>query len=207
MIENLSRAEAKHFLLHHSHGRALRHDFPNVPLDQLADHVCEASRRPTEKREVSKMDHHLELILKSEAAMHALCKQLTANGGGGLTHPEFDGYLARYAAGKYPALHVGNAIARVLAEETPIAKAYSAVHAFYKAQPVVDDEEEDDDEDEHDGDDSDALAELEQLAEQERRRDPQLTKAQSFTKVYVDPVNARLAQRERRQSLTKMMAR
>ena len=106
---------------------------------------------------------------------------------------------------KHPALHVGNAIARVLAEETPIAKAYSVVHAFYKAEPVADDE--DDEEDERDGDDTDALAELEQLAEQERRRENGMSKAQAFTKIYTDPSNAALVRRERRQSLTKMMAR
>ena len=197
MIRNLSRAEAQHFLLHHSHGRALRRDFPNIPFDQLASHVCEASRRPTEKPEVSKMDHHLELILKSESAMHALCKQLTANNGSGLSHPEFDGYLARYSANKFPALRLGNAIAKVLAEETPIAKAYQAVHSFYKAEPVADDED-DEEEDERDGDDTDALEELNRLAEAERRRTNGMSKAQAFVKVY--EANPELAAKERRQN-------
>jgi hypothetical protein len=194
MIANLSPEEAKHFLLHDAHGRALQRDFPNIPFDDLAGHVCKASRRPTEKREVSKMDHHLELILKSEAAMHALCKQLTANGSSGLSHPEFDGFLGRYAAGKYPALRLGNAIAKVLAEETPVARAYQAVHSFYKAEPVADDEDDEDD------DDDDALEELNRLAEAERRRENGMTKAAAFAKVYTDPANAKLAQRERAQN-------
>ena len=130
--------------------------------------------------------------------MHALCKQLTANNGSGLSHPEFDGYLARYSANMHPALHVGNAIAKVLAEESPVARAYQAVHSFYKAEPVVDDDEDDD---------TDALEELERLAEQERRRENGMSKAQAFTKVFTDPANAKLAQRERRQSLAKMMPR
>jgi hypothetical protein len=187
---HLSRDEAKQFLLHHPHGRALQRDFPNIPFDALAGHVCKASR----KREVSTMDDHLNLILKSESAMHALCKHLAANGGTGFTHPEFDDFLGRYAAGKYPALRLGNAIAKVLAEETPVARAYQAVHSFYKAEPVADDEDDEDD------DDDDALEELNRLAEAERRRENGMTKAAAFAKVYTDPANAKLAQRERAQN-------
>jgi hypothetical protein len=50
-VQNLSRPEVKHFLLHDSAGRALRRDFSDVPFDELVDHVVEASKRPTEKRE------------------------------------------------------------------------------------------------------------------------------------------------------------
>jgi hypothetical protein len=46
----------------------------------------------------------------------------------------------------------------------------------------------------------DALKQLEQLAAQERRRNPSLSKAQSFTKVYVDPANIALVKRERAQN-------
>ncbi len=51
-----------------------------------------------------------------------------------------------------------------------------------------------------DDDDADALDELNELAEQERRRNPGMSKAVAFTKVYTDPANAALAQRERRQN-------
>ena len=51
--------------------------------------------------------------------------------------------------------------------------------------------------DEAEGVEDDALEELEELAQQERRRCPQLSKQQAFTKVYTDPANAKLAQRER----------
>jgi hypothetical protein len=54
-IQNLTRPEVKHFLLHDSAGRALRRDFPNIPFDELVDHVCEASTR--QKREAPKMDN------------------------------------------------------------------------------------------------------------------------------------------------------
>ncbi len=44
------------------------------------------------------------------------------------------------------------------------------------------------------------LDELNALAEQERRRNPGMSKALAFSKVYTDPANAALAQRERRQN-------
>ena len=207
MIENLSRAEAKR-TSSCTTGTAdnCSATLPDIPFDQLADHVCEASFR--RKPEVQKMDRHLELIIKSESAMHALCKHLTANGGSGFTHPEFDDFLGRYARNKFPALHVGTAIAKVLAEETPVARAYQAVHSFFKAEPAVGDEDEEDvaDEEEEDKDEKEdedarsALEELNELAEQERRRENGMSKAQAFAKVYTDPANAKLAQRERWQN-------
>ena len=42
------------------------------------------------------------------------------------------------SAGKFPALRLGNAIAKVLAEETPVARAYETVHsAYYPAYAVA----------------------------------------------------------------------
>jgi DNA polymerase sigma len=55
-----------------------------------------------------------------------------------------------------------------------------------------------DDEDERDDDDSDALDALNALGEQERRRNPKLTKQQAFAKAYAD--NPALAAKERRQN-------
>jgi hypothetical protein len=40
---------------------------------------------------------------------------------------------------------------------------------------------------------------LNELAAEARRCNPRLTKAQAFTKVYTDPANASIAQRERAQ--------
>ena len=73
-VQNLSRPEVKHFLLHNSAGRALRRDFSDVPFDELVDHVVEASKRPTEKREnavtnkrneANNMSDHLVEVCKS----------------------------------------------------------------------------------------------------------------------------------------------
>ena len=49
-------------------------------------------------------------------------------------------------------------------------------------------------------DPEDALAQLEELADEQRRRSPQLSKAAAFAKVYSDPANAALAAKERRQN-------
>jgi hypothetical protein len=54
----------------------------------------------------------------------------------------------------------------------------------------------------------DALDEFNKLAEQERRRNPSLTKAQAFAKAYTDPANAQLAAREEAEpSASGMMVR
>jgi hypothetical protein len=155
-IENLTREEAKHFLLHDPHGRQLQRDFPNIPFDELVDHLCEASLRPAEKREAP-MSGNMELITKSDVGMHAFCKGLVDRGIP-YPHPEFDTeVLAPYARNRHPQLHVGNAIAKVLAEEPPVAAAYSAVHSAYHPAyavakaAVADDDDDDDDDDERDG--------------------------------------------------------
>lgn len=186
-IENLTRAEAAHFLLHDRYGRQLRRDFPNIPFDELAAHLCEASLR-TEKREAP-MSGNMELIVKSETGMHAFCKGLVARDIA-YPHAEFDTkVLAPYARNRHPLLHVGNAIAKVLAEEPPVAAAYSAVHSAYhpayavaKAAVVDDDDDEDEDEDERDDGGEDAYERLQELAREERRRRPELSAEKAFTK-------------------------
>ncbi len=50
----------------------------------------------------------------------------------------------------------------------------------------------------NDGDQDEAMAELETLAEAERRRDPRLSKAQAFAKAFTHPANAELAARAHR---------
>ena len=68
------------------------------------------------------MSGNMELIVKSETGMHAFCKGLVARDIA-YPHAEFDTkVLAPYARNRHPQLHVGNAIAKVLAEETPVAR-------------------------------------------------------------------------------------
>jgi hypothetical protein len=56
MIENLTPAEAKHWLLHSAPGRMLLRDTGGADIDELAAHVCEASRRPAETPKGPRMD-------------------------------------------------------------------------------------------------------------------------------------------------------
>jgi hypothetical protein len=49
-----------------------------------------------------------------------------------------------------------------------------------------------------DQDDSEAANQLEHLAEEQRRRAPEMSKAQAYAKVYEDPANMHLAVAERR---------
>jgi hypothetical protein len=60
-------------------------------------------------------------------------------------------------------------------------------------------EPDDEDEREDERDEGDALEELNRLSEKERRRSG-TSKAVAFAKVYTDPANAKLAQRERMQN-------
>ena len=55
MIENLTPAEAKHWLLHNASGRALLRD-TGGDIDALAGHVVEASKRPAERPKGPRMD-------------------------------------------------------------------------------------------------------------------------------------------------------
>jgi hypothetical protein len=122
-------ADAKHALLHSPDGRSLMRDAPSASIDELSAHLLEASGSVTNKKDTNM--NKMELIVKSETGMHAFCKGLVDRGIP-YPHPEFDSkVLEPYAKNKFPALHVGNAIAKVLAEEPPVAAAYSAVHSAY----------------------------------------------------------------------------
>jgi hypothetical protein len=55
-----------------------------------------------------------------------------------------------------------------------------------------------------DEDETDAMTELERLAREERRRNPKLSKEQSFVTVYTDPQHQHLAKAERMQSMRKL---
>jgi hypothetical protein len=56
-----------------------------------------------------------------------------------------------------------------------------------------------------DQDDSEAANQLERLAEEQRRRAPEMSKAQAYAKVYEDPSNLHLAMAERRAARLRMM--
>jgi hypothetical protein len=175
-IANLTREEALHWLAHDPHGRSFARE-RGEPLDVLADHLVEASQRPTEKRnEAPKMD---------------MTKTLRAVGEHGFTK-----MIEKYAKTVHPTLTKEQAFCKVfLADDDEGAAIRRAWQIAKQGSAPLDDDEA---EDEADGVEDDALEELQELATAERRRCPTLTKAQAFTKVYVDPANAKLAARERR---------
>ena len=137
------------------------------PLDVLADHLVAASQRPIEKR--------------NEAPKMDMTKTLRAVGEAGFTR-----MIEKYAKTVHPTLTKEQAFTKVFLADDDEGRAIR--HAWQIAkQSIAADEPSDDD----------ALDELETLAAEERRRNPKLSKAQAFAKVYTDPANARLASRER----------
>jgi hypothetical protein len=170
-VANWTREEAMHFLLHDAHGRALLRD-TGGDIDTLTDHLVEASQRPTEKREAPKMTDMTKTL--REVGEHGFTKM-----------------IEKYAKTVYPELTREQAFTKVFTADDDEGRAIRRAHAISK-QGVADEPDDDDE-----ADDEDALAELETLAAEVRRRCPQLSKAQAFTKVYTDPANAKLAQRER----------
>jgi hypothetical protein len=174
-VANLTREEAKHFLLHDAHGRTLLRD-TGGDIDVLADHLVEASQRPTEKRKDTNMQN--------------MDKTLRAVGEAGFTK-----MVEKYAKTVHPTLTKEQAFCKVFLADDDEGAAIRRAWQIAKQVPLDDDEAAEEAEDVE----GDALEELEELATAERRRCPTLTKAQAFTKVYVDPANAKLAQRERRQ--------
>ena len=175
-IENLTREEAKHLLAHDPHGRAFARE-RGEPLDVLADHLVEASLRPTEKREAT-MDSTTRML-----------KNVRSMG-----EHEYTRIVGDYAKRLYPELTRERAFVKVFTSDDAEGRAIRHFWQISKQAPLDDEPVDDADEE-----DEDALAELETLAAEVRRRCPTLTKAQAFTKAYTDPANAKLAARERAQ--------
>jgi hypothetical protein len=179
----LDRETALHWVLHHRHGAALR-DRLNLPADEVADLLVRAAAmHPTNKHEVPKMDSTTRM-LKNVRSMgeHAYTR-----------------LVGDYAKRLYPDLSRERAFTKVF--EAPDAEG-QAIRHFWQISKQGSNAPLDDDEaaDEAEGVEDDALEELKELAAEERRRNPKLTKAQAFAKAYTDPANAKLAQRERAQN-------
>jgi hypothetical protein len=163
---------ALHWVLHHRHGAALR-DRLGLPPDEVADLLVRAAAmHPTEKREAPKMD---------------MTKTLREVGEAGFTK-----MVERYAKTVHPTLTREQAFTKVFTADDDEGRAIRRAWQISK-QGIDDDALVDDDDDEN------ALDELNELAAEARRCNPRLTKAQAFTKVYTDPANASIAQRERAQ--------
>jgi hypothetical protein len=177
-IPDLSREEAKHFLLHDAHGRALLRD-TGVDIDTLADHLVEASLRPTEKREVSNMQSFTKAIADlGEHGYTQLIQKFASNN-----------RLSNETAAQ--------AFVRIFSEDSAQGLAIRKAWLLSKGQSIA--VEPRDDRDDTDDAGASALQKLEALGAELRKRNPTLTKEQAFAKAYSDPANAKLVRTERAQ--------
>jgi hypothetical protein len=172
---NLDRPVALHWLLHTAPGAAMLNRL-NLPPDEAADLLVRAAQmHPTEKRHEAKMD---------------ITKTLRAVGEHG-----FSEMIRKYARTVYPELTREQAFTKEFTADDDEGRAIRRAWMISKGQGIPAgalDEPTDDDDDES------ALDELNELAAEERRRNPKLTKQAAFTKVYTDLSNVELVKRERR---------
>jgi hypothetical protein len=184
--------------------------------EDLLDHVVAGSERKAARINRAATNKH-------EASNMDIMKTLRS-----LTEAEFTTAVTTAAKAKFPELSAARAFSKVFEDQGPegvaVRRAWLIVKGVVPADSpereyglgnsrgisggalsgreyaASDSEVEDDAEDDR----FDALAALERLAERERRRDPSLSKAQSFTRVFVDPANVALAKAERRQAMKKL---
>jgi hypothetical protein len=202
-LQNLTREEAKHWLLHDPHGRALLRESGSA-IDALADHLCEASNK--HKREATEMSSIATLRKISALGEH-----------------HFTGVLQKHADSvRLPGETRAQAFARVFTADSAEGQAFRTLYQVAKQGSVYDradlnmdraplDPDEAEEEAEgvvddalEDERDHDPMELLERLATALRARDSKLTKAQAFAKAYTDPAHAHIVKRERRQAMTKL---
>jgi hypothetical protein len=195
-LPNLTREEAKHWLLHDAHGRALLRE-SGSGIDELADHLCEASNK--HKREAKQMNSIATLRKIAALGEH-----------------HFAGVVQKHADSvRLPGETSAQAFTRVFMADTEMGQAIRTLYQVAKQGSIYDRAPLDPDEaaDEAEGVVDDALDDessrdpmelLERLAAALRARDSKLTKQQAFAKVYTDPANAGLVKRERTRSLAKL---
>ena len=129
-----------------------------------------------------------------------VCKGIADQGSTSISESEVTALITAYAKHAYPDARPDVAFAKVFTANddvgiafrraVQIAKGLALVMPVYvggDAALAVDDPE-------------DALAQLEELAEEQRRRAPEMSKSQAFAKVFSDPANRALAAAERRQN-------
>ncbi len=181
--EQLTRSEALHWLAHHPRGAALMLRMSNTPVGEIADMLVEASQRTAtyKQREATKMGSTAKVLRNLKSMGEAEFVRITTD----------------VAKKQFPELTRERAFSKLFTADDSEGRALRAAWRISKqggvASSPLDEPSDTDDET-----DEEALAKLEALAEAERRRNPGMTKAVAFSKVYCDPANARLAQAERR---------
>jgi hypothetical protein len=226
-IEGLTRAEAKHWLMHDAHGRTLLRE-SGTDIDTLADHLVEASNKHAVEKREDKMDS-VDHTIKALKAM---------------SEAEFVTITTKMARGVYPNMTGPQAFAKLFTDDSDEGRGVRAAHRIVqrnaKGSRSTGDEDEpprrrriapgdpgesgtywdgegyrggglDPDEagrssrrimDDAIEDEDDALDELEDLAIEERKRNPSLTKERAFAKAFL--ANPQLAARERASAMRKI---
>jgi hypothetical protein len=126
------------------------------------------------------------------SSTETIIKSLRSMGEGGFTK-----LITSYAKTVHPTLTREQAFTKIFTANDDEGKAIRCAWLISKGQVVTGESSDDDDARDND-DDSDAMEELNALAEAERRRKPSLSKAQAFAKVYSE--NHELAVKERLQN-------
>jgi hypothetical protein len=169
------------------------------PKHERAARLISEARRKREANKTLVQHEHFTKQQHSEQNMGTstttLLKALQ-----GMTESEFVKIVTRVAKEQFPSLSGAAAFTKLFTDDNPESAAIRTAHAIVKRAAIGGGAVDESPPDEDDLEDADALEELEELAEQERRRNPGMSKAVAFSKIYCDPANARLAQRERAQN-------
>ena len=179
---DVDRASALRWLLNSKNGRAL------------------FARTMKRKEQQMQQPQTFERLLKN-IGIERIAKAVVADGhGSAITEHEYTEAVTALAVTRYPTLKRDVAFSRLFGEQSPEAATLRKAHAIIKGMPMMVVVPVATEADDVDDDDSDAIEALEALAEEQRRRSPDLTKAQAFSRVYQDPANIKLVKRERHQN-------
>jgi hypothetical protein len=170
-------------------------------MAQLVHEAVEASRLAADEANAA-AEREAPDKRKREAPMSSISTTLKALRG--MDEHTFVKIVTKAAKERFPALSGPQAFTKLFTSDDEAGRAIRAAHGIVKGE--ADYPRDPDFEDDRDADEESALDALNALAEQERRRDPKLSKAQSFARAYTDPANAALAKRERASAMRRIGA-
>jgi hypothetical protein len=223
--KGLSRRECRDWLAHTDEGRqwAAQHG-RTQSMGQMAAVLANLSANAADKINAA-AERRAAASNKQHSEAHTMGISTTLKALHGMDEHTFVKIVTRAASAQFPALSGPQAFTKLFTADDEAGRAIRAAHAITKGQVVGSDSPEREYlparsrgvesgalsgreyaasdaalEDDAEDDRFDALAALEALAERERRRNPGMSKAIAFSKVYCDPNNTRLAQLERAQN-------
>jgi hypothetical protein len=181
----LTRQRALHHLLHDKNGAAL---------------VARMRTAKAHKRKDKPMTWEtLEKFVKSDDGyMLEFCKSITDIGNKmQLSEEQFTKLATAAAQRDYPNDRPDQAFSKFFQSNEVVRRAHAVVKGMALIIPVsVGNQDVDDPED--------ALEQLQELAAEQHRRQPEMSLDKCFAKIYSDPANVSLAQKERRQSRARL---